>query len=184
MVKAAEQHHPLENRTTSAAGIAISPVPDSKRISLRAPSASLAALSKALGLTLPRKPKTTASTKTGRMAAWLGPDEWIIVDTGKGDSFADCAKVEAFHSAVDISHRNIGISVTGARAALVLNSGCPRDLSLEAFPAGAATRTILGKAEIILLRESEDRFHLECWRSFGDYVFTLLSEAALSAPES
>ncbi|RWC09619.1 MAG: sarcosine oxidase subunit gamma, partial [Mesorhizobium sp.] len=51
----------------------------------------------------------------------------------------------------------------------------------DAFPAGAASRTILGKVEIVLLRTASDAFRVECWRSFSDYVFTFLSEAARDA---
>ena len=36
-------------------------------------------------------------------------------------------------------------AVSGARAADVINSGCPLDLAPPAFPAGRATRTLLGK---------------------------------------
>jgi sarcosine oxidase subunit gamma len=63
----------------------------------------------------------------------------------------------------------------------VLNGGCPLDLDPSAFPAGAATRTVFGKAEIVLLREADDRFRVECWRSFSDYVFGLLEAAARDA---
>ena len=69
----------------------------------------------------------------------------------------------------------------GWPARVTVNSGCPQDLSLDAFPVGAASRTILGKSEIVLLRTGADAFRVECWRSFSDYVFALLSEAASDA---
>ncbi|TPJ32250.1 sarcosine oxidase subunit gamma [Mesorhizobium sp. B2-8-3] len=175
-----ERRPALAGRTVLAPGVKVEMLPPAERISLRAPQASVAALSKALGVTLPVKPKTSA-TKDGRMALWLGPDEWLIVDEAGNDPLADCAKVTALHSAVGISHRNVAISVTGPAASMTVNSGCPQDLSLEAFPVGAASRTILGKSEIVLLRTAADAFRVECWRSFADYVFTLLSEAASDA---
>ncbi|TIQ38566.1 MAG: sarcosine oxidase subunit gamma family protein [Mesorhizobium sp.] len=177
---AVERRPALAGRAVSAPGVKVEILPPAERISLRAPEASLAALSKALGVTLPTKPKTSA-TKGGRTALWLGPDEWLIVDEAGKDPLADCAKLSALHSAVSISHRNVAISVTGPAAAVTVNSGCPQDLSLEAFPVGAASRTILGKSEIVLLRTAADAFRVECWRSFSDYVFTLLSEAASDA---
>ena len=155
-------------------------LPPTERMSLRAPEASVAALSKALGVTLPKQQKTSAS-KAGRTALWLGPDEWLIIDEAGNDPLADCADVTALHSAVGISHRNIAIGVTGAGAVATINAGCPQDLSLDAFPVGAASRTILGKTEIVLLRKAPDDFRVECWRSFSDYVFTFLSEAARDA---
>jgi sarcosine oxidase subunit gamma len=161
----------------SVTGVTLAVLPPAQRISLRAPDASVAALSKALGVELPRKPKTSAA-KAGRTALWLGPDEWLVIDEVGNDPLANCAEVTVFHSAVGISHRNVAISVTGPAAAATINSGCPQDLSLDVFPVGAASRTILGKAEIVLLRTAADAFRVECWRSFSDYVFTFLSEAA------
>ncbi|UVK47332.1 sarcosine oxidase subunit gamma [Mesorhizobium sp. AR07] len=176
----AERRPALAGRTISATSVKVEVMPPAERISLRAPEASVAALSKALGVTLPRKPKTSAS-KAGRTALWLGPDEWLVIDEAGNDPLADCAKVSALHSAVGISHRNIAISVTGVGAAATINAGCPQDLSLEAFPVGAASRTILGKTEIVLLRNASDTFRVECWRSFSDYVFTFLSEGSRDA---
>ncbi|MCV3207313.1 sarcosine oxidase subunit gamma [Mesorhizobium sp. YC-39] len=173
----AERRAALAGQELSATGVKLAVLPPAERISLRVPEASVAALSKALGVILPRKPKTSAS-KAGRTALWLGPDEWLVIDETGKDPLADCAKVTALHSAVGISHRNVAISVSGPAAASAINSGCPQDLSLDAFPVAAASRTILGKVEIVLLRTAEDAFRVECWRSFSDYVFTFLSEAA------
>jgi len=175
-----ERRPALAGRTTSATSVKVEVLPPAERISLRAPEASVAALSKALGVTLPKQAKTSAS-KAGRTALWLGPDEWLVIDEGGNDPLADCTDVTALHSAVGISHRNIAIAVTGAGAAATINAGCPQDLSLEAFPVGAASRTILGKVEIVLLRTATDAFRVECWRSFSDYVFTFLSEGARDA---
>jgi sarcosine oxidase subunit gamma len=176
----AERREALEGRGFSATGVSVAPLPPAERISLRAPQDSVAALSKALGVALPSKPKSSAA-KASRMVFWLGPDEWMVIDEGGKDPLADCAKVKALHSAVGISHRNVAIAVTGPACEATVNSGCPQDLSLAAFPVGTATRTVLGKAEIVLYRSAEDAFRVECWRSFSDYVFTFLSEAARDA---
>ncbi|RWB28702.1 MAG: sarcosine oxidase subunit gamma family protein [Mesorhizobium sp.] len=175
-----ERRPALASQELSATGVTLAVLPPAERISLRAPDASVAALSKALGVTLPQKPKTSAA-KAGRTALWLGPDEWLVIDEVGKDPLADRAEVTVLHSAVGISHRNVAISVTGPAAAATINSGCPQDLSLDAFPVGAASRTILGKVEIVLLRTASDAFRVECWRSFSDYVFTFLSEAARDA---
>ncbi|MER9233298.1 sarcosine oxidase subunit gamma [Mesorhizobium sp. M0622] len=175
-----ERRPALAGQSLSATGVTLAVLPPAERISLRAPDASIAALSKALGVALPQRPKTSAA-KAGRTALWLGPDEWLVIDESGKDPLADCAKISVPHSAVGISHRNVAISVTGPAAAATINAGCPQDLSLDAFPVGAASRTILGKVEIVLLRTAADAFRVECWRSFSDYVFTFLSEAARDA---
>ena len=154
--------------------VSLTPAAPALRLSLRAGTDAVSALSKALGLTLPLKPKTSAE-KAGRAALWLGPDEWLVIG---GETLPDFAKVKALYSAVDISHRNVAIVVEGAGAENCLNAGCPQDLSLRVFPVGACSRTILGKAEIVLWRTGPETFRVECWRSFSDYVFSFLEDAA------
>lgn len=166
----------LAGREAMGEGVRLSVLPPAERISLRAPAESVPALSSALGIDLPVKPKTS-SGRGGRVALWLGPDEWLVIDQ-TGDPLTDCAKVTALHSAVGISHRNVAISVSGPGAEATLGAGCPQDLSPSAFPVGACSRTILGKVEVVLLRTGEDAFRVECWRSFSDYVWTFLVEAA------
>lgn len=125
-----------------------------------------------------------------RWIARLGPDEWLI-GTSEIDADALAAAIASdlagtAHALVDVSHRNVGIDVSGAQAAVLLNAGCPLDLGDAAFPGGSATRTLLGKAEIVLIRwpGTAPRYRVECWRSFSTYVHGFLVEAALgtSAP--
>lgn len=177
---AAERRPALAGREVTTTGVKLAVLPPAGRISLRAPEASITALSRALGVSLPKSPKTSTA-KARRTALWLGPDEWLVIDEEGGDPLADCARVKALHSAVGISHRNVAISVSGPAAADTINAGCPQDLSFAAFPVGACSRTILGKAEIVLLRIEDDTFRVECWRSFSDYVLGFLARAATDA---
>jgi sarcosine oxidase subunit gamma len=180
MAERASRRSALEGRAVQRPEVEIVPASPARRLSLRAPAESVSALSKALGLVLPAKPKTSAE-KNGRAALWLGPDEWLVIDQAGGDPVADCAGVRQFHSAVDISHRNVGIVVSGPGAEATISAGCPQDISLAAFPVGACSRTVLHKVEIVLWRTSPDRFRVECWRSFSDYAFSFLAEASKDA---
>lgn len=177
MVKIAQAKrlHPLH-----AGAVSVTLAENATRVSLRAKPDALAALSKAIGLNLPVKPKSTAS-QGARTAMWIGPDEWLIIDGATSSLLEDLAKVKVLHSAVDVSHRNVGILVSGKGAEAVINGGCPQDLSLRAFPVAAASRTVLGKIEIVLWRTGEDSFHVECWRSFSTYAYAFLQESARDA---
>lgn len=173
--------HPLEDRLFARPGVVIRPCPSAHRISLRAGADAVPALSAALGLDLPARPKTSVSAN-GVTALWLGPDEWLLICEESSGVAARLASVAGqLFSAVDVSHRNTGLTLEGALAATVLASGCPQDLSLSAFPAGACSRTVLAKAEIVLWREGKHRFRVECWRSFSDYVWNYCTDAAKSA---
>lgn len=173
----ATRMEPLAGRAVGATGVALTPAAPANRVSLRADPVDAKALSKALGIKLPVAPKTSARNDHGRLIAWLGPDEWLIIDE-KGDPLADLAKVAVLHSAVDVSHRNTAILVTGKGARATVQGGCPQDLGDKVFPVGSVTRTVMGKIEVVILRTGESEFRVECWRSFSDYAFGMLSEAA------
>jgi len=79
-------------------------------------------------------------------------------------------------SIVDVSSRAIGIIVEGPNAAALIGAGCPLDLARMA--PGRATRTLFETVEIILIRTSETRFHIEVWRSFAPWLFGALSAAS------
>jgi sarcosine oxidase, subunit gamma len=111
----------------------------------------------------------------------LGPDEWLLLGPEVEGSLiakeVEAALGHLHHALVDVSHAHVALSVSGPQAAEVINSGCPLDLSATAFPPGAATRTLLGKAEIILWRSEDRIFEIECGRSLAAYVKAFLDGA-------
>lgn len=135
-----------------------------------------------LGLSL-ALPVTRCAASGDRIVARLGPDEWLVLGP-EADTDAMSAEIAAalagrFHALVDVSHRSVALAVEGPGAADILNAGCPLDLHDTAFPPGSATRTLLGKAEIVLLRPTDaPAFRVETWRSFAPYVHGFLREAA------
>ena len=63
----------------------------------------------------------------------------------------------------------------GTHAAWCINAYCPLDLHDLAM--NFCTRTIFGKAEILLWYRGEQEFHIETARSFAPYVWALLEAA-------
>lgn len=121
-----------------------------------------------------------------RAALWLGPDEFLLLAPAADMAGIAVAVSKALartpHSLVEVSARQVAIAVRGNDASLRLNSGCPLDLDVSAFPPGACARTLLGKSEIVLWRKAAEEYHLEVWRSFSDYVLGWLREAGESTP--
>ncbi|TCL91821.1 heterotetrameric sarcosine oxidase gamma subunit [Rhizobium sp. PP-WC-2G-219] len=171
---------PLGGFHGGSATVRLTPAAPASRLSLRAKQDAVAALSTALGLSLPTRPKTSVTNGT-RHALWLGPDEWLVIDETDTDLLGRAASAGALHSATDISHRNTAVLVEGPGASATINAGCPQDLSLNTFPIGACSRTVFGKAEIVLYRTGETAFRVECWRSFAPYVSGLLAAGAQDA---
>jgi sarcosine oxidase subunit gamma len=169
----------LEGRLAGGAGVSISVVAPKSRISLRVKEGDVAKIGKAIGVTLPTSQKSSVqSPKDDRAALWIGPDEWLVLGAENVDFMGALSKVKAVHSAADISHRNIAILVEGVKSLDVLMAGCPQNLSDDAFPIGACSRTVYGKSEVVIWRTDENTYHVECWRSFSDYVFKYMEQAA------
>lgn len=139
----------------------------------------------ALGLPIPLEACRSA-TRDGRAALWLGPDEWLLIaPVEQGAAVAEKlaeALARVPHALVDVSHRNAALAIEGPGAAAALNAGCPLDLEPTGFPVGMCTRTLLGKAEIVLWRTAAQNFRLEVWRSFVAYIHLFLVEAARNLP--
>ncbi len=109
---------------------------------------------------LPFTAKTLIQTPAEN-ALTLGPTEALSFNPGQ--------------NGVDLSDALIGLAIIGPKAAWCLNAFCPLDL--DTLSIGAATRTIFGKAPIILWRRAENHFQLEIARSFTPYVWSCLEEA-------
>ena len=163
---------PLDGmRQVVVPGRLLQPAADMARLALRGDASALGA---AFGLALPTQP-CRATEVDGRSALLLGPDEWLLL-APPGTLHADTAVPGA--SVVDIGHRQVGLVLEGPGAVDMLAVGCPLDLHPTAFPVGMCTRTVFGKAEIVLWRQDAGRFHVEVWRSFAAYVHGLLERAA------
>jgi sarcosine oxidase subunit gamma len=135
-------------------------------------------LDAAIGLPLPSKPCRSESNGS-RAALWLGPEETLLFAPESECTSLCGALKEAAGSRgriTDVSHRQAGLFIEGAKAANVLNGACPLSLHEADFPAGMCTRTVFAKAEIVLWRPASQRFRMEVARSFAPYAAGLLTE--------
>jgi sarcosine oxidase, subunit gamma len=163
--------------STLAAGVTITELPPTTRISLRL--ADPEAATATLDLDLPSRIGTRAAAGE-RSALALGPDEWLIEapaadGAALAATFADLAARTAL-SAVEVSDREMTLAIEGSAVLDLLATGCPLDLAR--MPVGNGTRTVFDTAQIVLTREADDRFHLTVWRSFAPHVRALLDLAA------
>jgi len=164
-----------------AATAGLRPLAPAARFILRGDPRAISAAGAALGIGI-EQTACRASQSGTRSALWLGPDEYLVLaEDAEARALAQLleqALQNEPHSLVDVSHRQTGLELHGARAADILNSGCPLDLDASAFPVRMCTRTVFAKAEIVLWRTAPDHFRLEVWRSFTDYVARFLAEVA------
>ncbi|PWE30573.1 sarcosine oxidase subunit gamma [Maritimibacter sp. 55A14] len=163
---------------TSVDRVSIAVLPPVARFNLRIAPVDLKKASAAFGLTLPGK--IGQGARNGDRAAYcIGPDEWLL-HAAENDQDAvvaafEVARAETPHSLVVISDRELTIEVKGPAAAELLTVGCPLDLSCIAV--GRAKRTVFDYAQVTLIRDGEDAFRVEVWRSFFPHVHGLLKNA-------
>jgi len=157
---------------------------DCCRFSLRISLEQLPKAAKSFGLDI--SPTIGFMTKNEtKTALCLGPDEWLLLaptqeNASISQRFNKLGRTDELgqaiaHSLVDVSHRTLGIEVLGPAASYVINSGCPLDL--DKMDVGRCTRSILDKAEIILMKLDEQHYRLEILRSFAPFVWKFLSVA-------
>jgi sarcosine oxidase, subunit gamma len=142
---------------------------------LRVGAGGRAAVAAALGLTLPER-IGARQVQGSRIALCLGPDEWVVhAPEDEAPAILEaCATAAAAAPLclVDIGDREVALAVEGPGVRDLLAGFCPRDL--DALPVGAGVRTLLDSVQVVLLREGEDQFRLEVWRSFAPHLRALL----------
>ena len=117
---------------------------------------------------------------TGEWSALhLSPDEWLLIGPAnhRDSMAARFTNASVPLSLVDISERSLGVEIGGSAAATLLNTGCPLDLHDDAFPPGACTRTLFGKAAVMIWRTAAV-YRMQYGRSFDDYVTAYIRTAA------
>lgn len=174
----AVRYGPLAERAPASVGLC----QPAARFIFRGPAEAARICGRAFGCDLPFEP-CRAKRAGERAALWLGPDEWLLLSNEADETDALSAAMETAlasmpHSLVDVSHRQVGVEVSGPGAATLINAGCPLDLDLRAFPVDMSTRTVLAKADITLWRLAEERFRIEVARSFSPYLLAYLNNAA------
>jgi sarcosine oxidase, subunit gamma len=162
--------------------IEISDAGPTARFAYRGSAAALARACGAADVAVPCK----INVQRGIATLWLGPDEWLLLCAPAHAAACRAALQPAIAASagclVDISDRNFGLLLSGTRAGDALASACPLDFDLSTFPVGMCTRTLFGKAEVIVGRLETQLFRLEAWRSFAPYITGLLDTCVRGLP--
>ncbi len=144
-----------------------------------------AAVTSATGATMPEPGKVALSDEGG--LCWMSPDELLVlvhyaeVEAKLGEINAGLAGEHAL--AVNVSDARAVFQVSGDGAREVLGKLCPVDLSAQAFVPGQFRRTRMAQVAAAFWLDQDGSFHIVCFRSVADYMFSLLSTAAQSQSE-
>lgn len=163
-------------------GVRLAEQPTRRVVELRArPTAAFRdAAASLFGISLPAaSPETTVGD--GIIVLWMGPDRWWFIDTGALPQDAEIHRaLDAFTAAVvEIGDSLAVISLSGPHARDVLAKGCTLDLHPRAFRGGQIAQTLLAKAQITLNQTADSEYEIYVRRSFAEYLWTWLEDAAL-----
>lgn len=139
------------------------------------------AVAKAVGGEPPLTPNSVAVHGEVTLC-WLGPDEWLIMTpSDQVEKLLDGLRqgLADRHAAVtDVSGGFAAITLSGAAARKVLAKGCTLDLHPREFTAGRCAQSLLAKAGVVLIARAENDFEIVVRRSFADYLWGWLVDAA------
>lgn len=136
-----------------------------------------------LGFKLPQKHGETTGDAKALHALWLGPDEFLVVDSSRVQIPGE---TEVFGGAlednpgqvIDLSANRTMLTLAGTSALSVLEKGCQADLHPRSFPVGHAIVTQLGVVPVLLHRVEVNEYRLYPRASFADYVVRWVLDAS------
>ncbi|MFD1882253.1 sarcosine oxidase subunit gamma [Paracoccus pacificus] len=136
------------------------------------------AIAEAAGVAVPGP--TRYATGGDRWLGWMSPDEllFILPADQRAAALADLGDALAGEPALvaDVTDMRVGFAIDGPKAAQVLAKLCPVDFA--ALPADGLRRTRAAQTACALWPEGQG-YRLICFRSVGDYMRTVLTNAAM-----
>ncbi len=139
-----------------------------------------AAVNKAFGVGLPGEPLSFTSRDKVTIY-WLAPDEWLaIVDYSQlaTKQHAFLGHYAGHCSVVDVSGGQTLLLLSGDAVQQLLQKACVYDVHPDCFPVGKCVQTNFAKATALIAKRSAQQYELVIRRSFADYIYYWLADAA------
>ena len=146
----------------------------------------MAAAKSALGVDLPKQPRTTATWGDVRVF-WLSPDQWLITcPRAKAQELADQLSKElaGIHSlAVNVSDMRSIIRLEGEGVREVVMKGTAIDLTHGDYLPGTVRRMRFAEIAALLHVVEDNVIDIYVFRSFAQYTWDFLRKAARKGSE-
>lgn len=164
--------------------VSIREIPDRGMIDLRGLTSDrkfMAAAKEALGVDLPKQPRTSVSWGDIKVL-WLSIDQWLVLcpRAKAGDLLARLrAALGSIHSlAVDVSGMRAIIRMEGEGSREVLMKGCSLDLLSGEYESGACRRMRFAEIAALLHVVEDDVFDIYVFRSYAHFAWEFLLATA------
>ena len=138
------------------------------------------AVAEVLGVELPVDPGSCAGSGDSRLY-WLGPNEWLAIVAGGTETGVESRlrqSLSGHFSVVDVSGGQTVIRLSGEAVDMVLKKSAVYDFHASQFTDGRCVQTTFAKASALVSRTADGSFELVIRRSFSDYLFRWIIDAA------
>ena len=133
-----------------------------------------------LGVDLPVEPGSCTGSNESRLY-WLGPNEWLAIVAGGTEVEVEARlrqTLSGHFSVVDVSGGQTVLNLSGEAVAMVLKKSSVYDFHPSKFSQGRCVQTTFAKASAMVSRKADGSFDLVIRRSFSDYLFRWIVDAA------
>ena len=134
----------------------------------------------ALGLTLPVEP-LTSSEAGQRVIRWLSPDEWLLTLPAEQTTATEAHLATSLGdqcAVVDVSGGQTLVMLNGSKAEELLRKSSSYDFHPSHFPPGKVVTTTFAQTQATIRRTGTEQFELVLRRSFADYLWRWIRDAA------
>ena len=135
-----------------------------------------------LGLALPLVVGPVARDESrGVSIQWMSPDEWLIVVPAGLEFEAEAAlrrELSGHFAVMNATGAQTVLELTGPKVRELLMKCTPYDVHPRAFPVGKGVSSVFAKSSAVIRRAGEDRWELVIRRSFADYLYSWILDAA------
>ena len=133
-----------------------------------------------LGVELPVEPGSYTSSNESRLY-WLGPNEWLAIVAGGTEAEVEARLRQTLighFSVVDVSGGQTLLNLSGEAVGMVLKKSSVYDFHPSQFAQGRCVQTTFAKASALVSKSADNSFDLVIRRSFSDYLFRWIVDAA------
>ena len=124
-----------------------------------------------LAMELPSSPSLCSRSGNARIHA-LGPSHWLLQNVAP-TALNRLATDSPDGGVLDVTEVSAGyraMVILGTQGRWLLAKGCTMDTDVRVFPIDACAGTLLAQVEVLLIRESDDRFLILFDRSFERHL--------------
>ena len=133
-----------------------------------------------LGVDLPVEPGSCTGSNESRLY-WLGPNEWLAIVAGGTEAEVETRlrqTLSGHFAVVDVSGGQTLVNLSGEAVGMVLKKSSVYDFHPSQFAQGRCVQTTFAKASALVSKSADDSFDLVIRRSFSDYLFRWIVDAA------